>query len=60
MNFDTCQGIEQKNGWGFVEDNQPAVRRAAVALAVRGFWKVEEVELVGRKIEEGATGLVGL
>lgn len=55
MNFDTCQGIEQKNGRGLVEDNKPAMRGATVALAVGGFWKVEEVELGGREVEEGAT-----
>lgn len=31
--------------------------RAATALAVRGFWKVEEVNFVVGEVEEGAVGL---
>lgn len=57
MNFDSCQGIQQEDRWGFVEDDYPAVRRATVATAKRSFWKVEQVDFVGGEIEEGAVCL---
>lgn len=57
MNFDSCQGIQQEDRWGFVEDDYPAMRRATVATAKRSFWKVEQVDFVGGEIEEGAVCL---
>lgn len=56
----TCERVNEKDGGGFVEDDEPAVRGAATALAMRSFWKVEEVDSAVGEVEEGAVCLVGL
>lgn len=54
------EGVNEEDGRCFVEDDEPSVGGAAAALAVRSFWKVEEVDSAVGEVEEGAVGLVGL
>lgn len=49
------EGVEEDGG-ALVEDDEPAVGGAAAALAMRSFWKVEEVEFSPGEVEEGAVG----
>lgn len=51
-------GVEKEDGRSFVEDGEPAVRRAAPALAEGGLGEVEEVDFVVGEVEKGTAGVV--
>jgi hypothetical protein len=52
--------IEEKNGWGVVEDDEPAVGRVNAKIGAGSFWELEMVCFACGEVVEARRGGIGI
>lgn len=57
MDLGFGERVEEKNGWGVVEDDEPAVGRTDAKIGAGSFWELEMVYFACGEVVEGPVGL---
>lgn len=57
MKLGPSERVEEKDCWGVVKDDKPAVGGANAKIRSCSFRELENVDLIGGEVVEGAMGL---